>query len=140
MKKKFSRHWIASKKIRKQRKYIFNAPLHIKQKFMAANLAKELRKKLGKRNLEVRKEDSVKVMRGKFEGKSGKISIINLKKGRIAIQGIQRQKKDGTKINVWFYPSKVQLTELVEDKKRLSRKENEEKTQEKENVSKKNYS
>ena len=45
---------------------------------MSVNLSKELRKKHGKRNAPVRKGDVVKIMRGKFKGKKGK--IIEVKK------------------------------------------------------------
>ena len=48
MKKKFSESWKSSKQVRKQRKYRYNAPLHIKQKFVNVHLAKELRKKYKK--------------------------------------------------------------------------------------------
>lgn len=122
MKKDFSSHWKASRQVRKQRKYIANAPLHIKQKFMSANLSEELRKKLGRKSLGVRKNDVVKVMRGKFKGKQGKVSSIKLKKAKISIEGVQRQKKDGTKVNVYFHPSKIQLIEIVEDKFRINSK------------------
>ena len=57
MKKQFSTQWNASKQPRKQRKYLANAPLHKRHKFMSANLIKELRKKYGKRNFPVRKGD-----------------------------------------------------------------------------------
>ena len=103
MKKDFSTAWKASSQVRKQRKYKFNAPLHIKQKFMASNLTKELRKKMGKRNVEVRKGDIVKVMRGKLAGKSGKVANVDLKRERVTIEGLQNQKKDGTKINIYFH-------------------------------------
>jgi len=112
MKSKFSTSWKASSQVRKQRKYHENAPLHIKQKFMASNLSKELRKKMGKRNVEVRKGDVVKVMRGKSAGKTGKVANVDLKRERVTIEGIQNQKKDGTKINVYFHPSKIQITDL----------------------------
>lgn len=119
MKKKFSTSWIGSRQTRKQRKYRINAPLHIKHKFMSAGLDKELRKKYSRRSFPVRKGDTVKIMVGKFKKKIGKISTVNLKRLRIAIEGIQRQKKDGTKINVWFNPSNVQITELnLDDKER----------------------
>jgi large subunit ribosomal protein L24 len=127
MKKHFSSHWIASSQTRKQRKYRANAPLHIKQKFMSGNLSKELRKKLGRRSLEVRKGDTVKLMRGKFSGRQGKINNVQLKRTRISIEGIQRQKKDGTKVNVWFNPSKIQIIEIVDDKYRLMNKKQPEK-------------
>jgi len=120
MKKKFSKHWKASKQPRKQRKYRANAPLHIRHKLMSANLDKDLRKKYGRRSFPLRKGDSVKIMRGEFKGKTGKISVVDLKKLRVAVEGIQRTKKDGTKINVWFDPSNLQIKELnLEDKKRM---------------------
>jgi len=119
MRKKFSTKWKASKQPRKQRKYRINLPLHLRHKMMSAHLSKELRQKYGKRSFPVRKGDNVKVMRGEFNGKSGKISIANLTKLRVAIEGLQKQKKDGTKVNVYFSPSNLIITELnLEDKER----------------------
>lgn len=122
MKKKFSAKWKSSKQVRKQRKYRYNAPLHIKQKFMASNLSEDLRKKYSRRSLQVRKNDKVKIMRGKFTGKEGKVATVNLKRTRISVEGIQKQKKDGTKINVWFHPSKLQIIDAVDDKYRMIKK------------------
>ena len=120
MKKKFSTKWKASRQKRKQRKYRFNADLHIRKKMVSAHLSKELRKKYSKRSTSLRKNDVVKVMRGSFKGKTGKINIINLKKLKVSIEGLQKQKKDGTKINIFFNPSNLQITELnLEDRKRL---------------------
>ena len=120
MKKKFSKHWRASKQPRKQRKYLANAPLHLKRRFLSANLSKELRKKYSRRSFALRKGDGVKIMRGSFKGKKGKISEVNLKKTKISIEGMQRQKKDGTKVNVFFHPSNLQIQELnLDDRKRI---------------------
>jgi len=119
MKKKFSKSWKSSKQVRKQKKYRINAPLHIKHKMLASNLSKELRKKYSKRNIEIRKDDKAKIMRGEFRGKEGKIIEINLKKMKVYIEGIQKTKKDGTKVNVPIDPSNIQITELKEDKKRM---------------------
>ena len=119
MKQKFSKKWKSSRQPRKQRKYRANAPLHIKHKLMSANLKKELRKKYGRRSFPLRKEDSVKIMLGEFKKKTGKIALVDLKKLRVSIEGIQRAKKDGTKINVWFDPSNLQIQELdLDDKER----------------------
>ena len=119
MKKKFSVKWKASKQPRKQRKYRHNASLHIRRKMMSVNLSKELRKKYGMRNFPAVKDDLVKVLIGEFKDKTGKVSIVNLKKLKITIDGIYRTKKDGTKIPVKFDPSKLQIKELnLEDKKR----------------------
>nr|AJS12525.1 50S ribosomal protein L24P [uncultured archaeon] len=134
MKQEFSTSWVSSVQPRKQRKYGYNAPLHIKHRFLSSNLSKELRKKYGKRNLPLRKGDEVLVMRGTFKKKKAKVSKVDLKNTRIALDGIQRTKKEGTKVNVYFHPSVLQIYSLVEDKFRLPQQKKEikkEKTEEK---------
>ncbi|MFH1503065.1 MAG: 50S ribosomal protein L24 [Candidatus Diapherotrites archaeon] len=118
MKKKFSKHWKASSQPRKQRKYRANAPIHLRKKFVSINLSKELRKKEGKRNLPVIKNDKVKICRGKFKGKEGKVLEVNLKRAKIIVEGIQVKKMDGSKANVKMQPSNLQIIELVERKKK----------------------
>lgn len=137
MKKEFSKSWKASKAPRKQRKYLANAPLHERKKFISVNLSKELRKKYGKRNISLKKGDEVKVMRGKFKGKKGKISRVMLKEGRAFIEGIQIKKSDGSKSDVKMQPSNLQIVELnLEDKKRkLEQKVQSNKSTKKENAS-----
>ena len=120
MKQTFSRKWKSSKQARKQRKYRIHAPFHIKHKFLSATISKELRKRWNRRSFPLRKEDTVKVMRGAFKKKTGKISEIDLKNSKVYIQGIQKTRKDGTKVNVPFAASNLQITELhLEDKKRI---------------------
>ncbi|MFH1823401.1 MAG: 50S ribosomal protein L24 [archaeon] len=124
MKKKFSTKWKGSKQPRKQRKYRHNAPKHIKSKMIKSNLAKELRTKYGKRNFRVRKKDVVKVMRGIFKGKKGKVTEINVKRELVFIENIQKTRKDGTKVPIGINPSNLQIQELdLEDKKRLNKLE-----------------
>jgi len=140
MKKKFSTKWNSSKQPRKQRKYLANAPTHIRHKIVSANLSKELRKKYGKRNVPVRKGDSVVIMRGEFKKKVGKVESIDLKKLRVMVGGVYRTKKDGTKIGVYFDSSNLQIKELImEDKKRLEsiNRKNEKKVKEIKTESKK---
>ena len=120
MKKEFSTHWKASKQPRKQRKYSANAPLHIKKKLLSVNLSKELRKKYGKRNVPIRKGDNVKIMKGKFKKKQGKIIEVNVKNSKVIIEGVQVKKQDGSKANVKMHPSNLQIIDLnIEDKKRI---------------------
>ncbi len=129
MKREFSTKWKASKQPRKQRKYLANAPLHLRKKFVSVNLLKELRKKYGKRNIPARKGDVVRIMRGKFKKKQGKILEINVKTSKIVVEGIQIKKKDGSKVNVKMQPSNLQIIELImEDKKRIKKFGVEEKT------------
>lgn len=122
MKKDFSNKWIGSKQPRKQRKYRANAPLHLRKKFVSVNLSKELRKKHEIRNAVVRKGDTVKILRGKFKGKFGKITKVFLKISKVIIEGIQTTKQDGSKVNVKMQPSNLQITSLnLEDSKRFKR-------------------
>ena len=122
MKKEFSTAWKASKQPRKQRKYVANAPLHIKKKFVSVNLSKELRKKYGKRNIGLRKGDLIKIKRGKFKGRQGKILEIKLKLKKITVDGINVKKMDGSKVNVKLQHSNLQIIELnLDDKKRLEK-------------------
>ncbi len=119
MKTKFNKSWKASKQPRKQRKYLANAPLHLRKKLLGTNLSKDLRKKYGKRTIAVKKGDTVKVMKGKFKGKKGKVNEVSLKFSKVAIDEIQVKKQDGSKVNVKLRPSNLQIIELnLEDKKR----------------------
>lgn len=123
MKQKFNKSWKASKQPRKQKKYAANAPLHIKKNLMHANLSKELRKKHNKRSLPVRKGDEVMVMRGEFKKKKGKVTEVLLKQLKVLVEGIQKKKKDGSKIDIKIEPSNLQVVELnMDDKRRLESK------------------
>ena len=87
---------------------------------MASGLSKELKVRFGVNAIEVRTNDIVRIMRGKFKKKEGKVVEINMKKKKIGIEGIQRSKTDGTKVNVLVHPSKVQIITFdEEDKKRF---------------------
>lgn len=121
MKQFFSTKWASSKQPRKQRKFLANAPAHIKRKIITSNLSRDLRKKYNIRSIGLRKNDEVKVMRGEYYKKQGKVSAINKRKMKVAIEGIQVTKKDGTKVNFWLHPSNLQIINLnTDDKKRLS--------------------
>jgi len=122
MKAEFNKSWNSSKQPRKQVKFRANAPNHIKRTFMGATLDKALRAKYGMRNIEVRKGDEVKVMRGKFSKKQGKVGKVDVKHTRIQIDGLQRAKKGGEKVETWFHPSNVKIIVLDDsDKKRMKR-------------------
>jgi len=122
MKSIFSKSWKASKQPRKQIKFRANAPNHILRKFMSAHLDKPLRKKYEMRSLEVRKGDEVKILRGKFRGKLGKISVVDVKYERVQVDGAQRAKEGGEKLETWFHPSNLKIISIdSSDRKRLKR-------------------
>ena len=123
MRSSFSTHWKSSIKPRKQRKYNYNAPLHLRHKFLNAHLSKALKEKHGKRSLPLRTGDEVLVMRGAFKKKKAKVVSIDIKKTRVVLEGIQRTKKDGTKVPVFFHPSALKIESIgSDDKLRIKQK------------------
>ena len=119
MKTKFSINWLSSIQPRKQRKYRFNAALHTKGKFLSARLSKELTEKHKTRNARVRSGDKVLIMRGQFKSVIGLVERVDLSRERINVAGATLSKKDGSKVAYPIHPSNVQITSLVEDKKRF---------------------
>ncbi|MFP3144215.1 MAG: 50S ribosomal protein L24 [Caldisphaera sp.] len=103
---------IRSSNPRKQRKFLFNMPLHLKHKLVTVQLSKELREKFGIRNMPLRVGDKVKVVKGSYKGKTGKVSEIDLKRLFVKIEGITRKKADGTEIPVKFRPWNLIITDL----------------------------
>jgi len=120
--KEWSKDWISSKKPNKQRKYRYNAPLHIKQSFMSVHLSPELRKKYTMRSINLRKGDKVKVLRGQYSKKEGKVSRISLIYGKVFVEGVETIKRDGSKSQYALQPSNLMITELIIDDKRRKNK------------------
>jgi large subunit ribosomal protein L24 len=110
----------ATKRIKdpgKQRKRLFNAPAHLRHKIMSAPLSAELVKSRGAKTLPVRKGDTVRIMRGDHAGFEGKIQRVDLSEYRVYVEGLTREKVDGTAIFVSVHPSKVMIKTLGLDDK-----------------------
>ncbi len=110
---------VKSKLPRKQRKALFKAPLHHRQKLISAHLSVELREELGIRSLPVRKGDTVLIMRGALRDVEGKVTEVNLKRLQVFVDGATRDKADGTTINIPIHPSNLMILKLdLGDKRR----------------------
>jgi large subunit ribosomal protein L24 len=105
---------LKTKQPKKQRKRLFNLPLHLRWRLLSAPLSKELRKDLGLKRLYVRKGDVVKIVRGDWRGHEGKVMDVDLKKGRIFVEGVTIKKADGTDVFYPIHPSKVVIVKLGE--------------------------
>jgi len=86
-----------------------------------ALLSEELRKKLKKHSLRVRKGDKVRIMRGDFKGLEGEVISVDTEKGKVKVQGASIRKADGTEVPLPIDASKVMIIKLAEDKRRLKR-------------------
>jgi len=119
MKQTWNKCWKGSKQPRKQKKYVFNAPLNVVRKMFSSSLSKELRTKYGKRNVIIRKGDKVKIMRGQFKRKVTKVEKVSYSKRRVILEDVAIIKKDGSKVPYPMQPSNLMILELnMEDKKR----------------------
>jgi large subunit ribosomal protein L24 len=109
-----------SKQPRKQRKALYNAPLHLRNRLMSAMLSKELKEKYNKNALPVRKGDVVKVLRGSFKGVEGEVTKVMYKSYRIYVEGVLNKKQDGKETPYPIHPSNVMIVKLDEsDEKRF---------------------
>ncbi|MCD6367927.1 MAG: 50S ribosomal protein L24 [Candidatus Aenigmarchaeota archaeon] len=104
---------------RKQRKRLYESPLHRRQKLVSASLDKKLRKEFNRRSMPLRKGDKVEVMRGSFKGIRSIVKKIDLKKLRVTLEDVKRKKVDGTEVHVPIHPSNLKIIEPdMTDKKR----------------------
>jgi large subunit ribosomal protein L24 len=119
----------------KQRKMQYEAPAHVRHRLLAAHLSKDLRTSHQIKSLPVRSGDTVRIMRGDHRGVEGKITRVDLAKYRIYVEGLTREKVDGTPVFLPVHPSKVVITNLNLDdkwrKKILETKKERRKTPEK---------
>ena len=104
---------------RKQRK---RAVKHVLRKGLGVHLSKELKKKYKIRSIGLRLGDDVKIVRGEFKGKTGKVESVNLAKKRVFVEGIQTQKVSGAKVKVGIHPSNLIVTSIeMKDKFRKAK-------------------
>jgi large subunit ribosomal protein L24 len=101
-----------STKPRKQRKKLYNAPLHKKRKWIAAHLAENLLLKYDRRSIPIVKGDTVKVMRGIYRGHEEKVANVDVHRQMVEVEGITTIKADGTKVARPIHPSNLLVTKL----------------------------
>jgi len=115
-----------TKKPRKQRKMLHQDPPNRRGRRLSAPLSSELKTRLKTNAVTVRLGDSVKVLRGDRKGFEGKVTRVDRKDYRIFIEGVTRDRADGTTTLVPIHPSKAMITSLNLDdkwrKKALERK------------------
>jgi len=103
---------------RKSRKAHFSAPSSLRRKIMSSALSKELRAKHHARSLPVRKDDEVRIVRGKYKGREGKVTQVYRKKWVIHVDRVQRDKSNGATAPIGIHPSNVVITTIKLDKDR----------------------
>jgi large subunit ribosomal protein L24 len=94
---------------------------------ICSNLSSNLKKEYNRKSLRIVKGDSVKIMRGEYKGVEGKVEKLNTVKGRLSIEGVQREKIKGGQVKVQIHASNVRIMSLhLDDKYRKNKLGNQE--------------
>ncbi len=112
---------VKTKNPSKQRKRnIYKTNIYGKRKLLVARLDKPLLKTTSKKRLTVRKADTVKILRGKYKGKSGKVEKVSYTKAKVYIKDIKQTNSRGQDKLIPFNASNLVIIELfLNDNKRI---------------------
>ena len=81
-----------------------------------------MRQKYKKKTIRPRKGDSVKIVRGGFKGIEGKVSRVDGQRGKLFVEGVNREKIAGGTALAQIDASKVVITSVdLDDKLRKRR-------------------
>ena len=114
-----------SSQARKVRKQYFNAPKDQKHIDLSAPLSKELQEQHGIKRLPIRRDDEVKVVRGKYPDRAGRVTAVLLRQMRIHIDQLNVENRPNGAVPIPIHPSNVVITKLKLDnyrKKLIERK------------------
>ncbi len=120
-----------------ERKKLAQAKKEKRKTLLHIHISKDLKKRMKakKRSLLVRKGDRVRVMRGTFDGKEGKVLRVNYGRAVVFVEGISMKNAKGTEIPMPLQPSNLLLLdvnmsdgrkELFEEKKEIQKEEKKE--------------
>lgn len=97
---------------RKERRALYNAPVHEKRARIASHLDEPLLLKYNTRSITLRVGDTVRVMRGEYAGTSGKVLEIDTRSGKVTVDGVTVTKADATQKPRPVDPSNLVITKL----------------------------
>jgi large subunit ribosomal protein L24 len=97
---------------RKQRKSVFTAHNTQRRRFLTVALSKELRDRYGRRQLPVRKGDTVRVLAGSYEGQEERVAKIHTRSMTLTLDNITLKKADQKLKALAIRPNHLILTRL----------------------------
>ena len=103
---------------RKSRKAHFSAGSLKRRRIMSSGLSRELRDKHNVRCVPIRKKDTVRIVRGHYKGKEGKIKTVYRRRYCVHIDKIEVEKQNGQTVFIPIHPSNCVITKLHMDKDR----------------------
>ena len=103
----------------KNRKRRFNAPHHVRRKFLSAPLSPSLKTQYGTRSMPVIRDDTVTITKGDRRLTEGKVLRVDMKRIKIYVEGVTRTRMDGSTAQIPIRPENVMITRLnLDDAKR----------------------
>ena len=102
---------------RKVRGILHSGTIRVRSKSLSSTLSKDLKEKHSFDHVQLRKGDTVKIMRGDFKGIEGTVSKTLAKSGKITVEGVTREKLKGGAVPVKINASNVMITTLNLDDK-----------------------
>ena len=99
----------------KNRKIRYNAPHHVRRKFLSAPLSPSLKTQYGTRSMPVRRDDTVAITKGDRELTEGKVIKVDMKRGKLYLEGVTRTRMDGSTVQIPIRPENVMITRLILD-------------------------
>jgi large subunit ribosomal protein L26e len=96
---------------------------------MSCALSRDLKEKHHVNAMPIRKDDEVRIVRGFFAPREGKVVQVWRKKYVIHIERVTREKANGATVNVGIHPSNCEIIKLKLDKDRKKILERKDRTQ-----------
>ena len=100
---------------RQQRKAIYNADLFERRRRMAVPLSRELRRRYGRRQLPVRKGDTVRVLSGSYAGREERVAKVDRQAYSVTLDNVT-----GKTADVKLKPLPIRTSHLILTKLNLS--------------------
>ena len=90
----------------------YNAPNHIKRKFLSAPLSPNIRAEDGTRSMPVIVDDTVSITKGDRKLSEGKVLKVNTAESKVYIEGVTRTRQDGSMVQIPIMAANVIITRL----------------------------
>ena len=97
---------------RKQRKALFTADTFERHKRMAVPLSRELRTRYGRRQIAVRKGDTVRILSGSYRGREERVARVDLRAYSVTLDNVTGKTADAKLKPLPIRPSHLLLTRL----------------------------
>jgi large subunit ribosomal protein L24 len=94
------------------RKRRYNAPNHLKRRYLSAPLSPSLRAEHGTRSMPIVQDDTVSITKGDRKLSEGRVLRVDVKDCGVYVEGVTRTRMDGSTVQIPIKPENVMITRL----------------------------